>query len=183
MNQYVISEYIKTVSVEIRQERKRQGIKTYEAANNIGMKRRYYSSLESNPPKSYAFFKCSLMINGLQINMSSILKKSYFLQKNIETEINLNSELFLNLDSEDLTKETFLVIREERKRKGVSQRVIAEKIGMHKRYLSDIENGKSMFLSLYRFIEIAEALEVPLYVLVERAEQSLIEKNKNSDLK
>ena len=54
--------------------------------------------------------------------------------------------------------------------------MIADKIKMHKRYYSDIENGKANLLSLYRFIEISEALEVPLYVLVERAEQSLVEK-------
>lgn len=181
MNQYDISEYIKIVSLEIRQERKRQGIKTFEAAKNIGMKRRYYSSLETNPPKSNALYKCSLMINGLHVNLSSLLKKTYFIKKNVENPIDLNSNVFLDLDSEELTKEVFSEIKEERKRKGVSQRVIAEKIGFTKRYMSDIESGKSIHISLYRFIEISEALEVPLFVLVERAEKSLVEKAKNNE--
>ncbi|WP_436962354.1 helix-turn-helix domain-containing protein [Staphylococcus shinii] len=182
MNQNNISEYIKIVSLEIREERKRQGIKTYEAANNIGMKRRYYSSLETNPPKSNALLKCSLMISGLHVNVSSLLKRAYYVYNNIEKEIDLNKDEFLNLDSEKLTKEVFLVIKEERKRKGVPQRVIAEKIGIDRNYYGKIENGNRKQLSLYKVIEISEALELPLYVLVERAEQALIKKANNNDL-
>lgn len=54
---------------------------------------------------------------------------------------------------------------------------------MDRNYYSKIENGNRKRLSLYKLIEISEALEAPLYVLVERAEQSLIEKDKNNDLK
>ncbi|RIN27724.1 helix-turn-helix domain-containing protein [Staphylococcus succinus] len=182
MNQYNISEYIKIVSREIREERKRQRIKTYEAANNIGMKRRYYSSLETNPPKSNALLKVSLMISGLHVNLSTLLKRSYFIYKNIDNQIDLNNYVFLNLDSEKLTKEVFLEIQNERKHKGLPQRVIAEKIGIDRNYYGKIENGNRKHMSFYRIIEISEVLEVPLYVLVERAEQSLVEKAKNNDI-
>lgn len=179
MDQNNISEYIKIVSLEIKEERKRQGIKTYEAANNIGMKRRYYSNLETNPPKSNALLKCSLMIIGLHVNVSSLLKRAYYIYKNVEKEIDLTDDEFLNLDYEKLTKEVFLEIKEERKNKGVPQRVIAKKIGIDRNYYGKIENGNRKQLSLHKIIEISEALEVPLYVLVERAEQSLIDKRNN----
>lgn len=85
--------------------------------------------------------------------------------------------LSFNTNPGELIAQLFSEIQEERK--GVPQRVIAEKIGIDRNYYGKIENGNRKQMSLYKIIQIAEALEVPLYVLVEKAELSLIEIDKD----
>ncbi|MEB8122978.1 XRE family transcriptional regulator [Staphylococcus xylosus] len=176
MNNSTIIAFIRNLSLEIRGERKRKNISTNDAAHAINLHSSTYSKLENDPLVTTSLLKFSHMIEALDVSVSNVLKRVYFIQQNSEQEIDIDHKFVHNFKPESLIKEIFLVIREERKSKGASQRVIADKIKMHKRYYSDIENGKANLLSLYRFIEISEALEVPLYVLVERAEQSLVEK-------
>lgn len=85
------------------------------------------------------------------------------------------------LDSEKLIAQVFSETKE--KRKSIPQRVLAEKIGVDRNYYGKIENSNRKQMSLYKIIQIAEALEVPIYVWVERAEQFLIEIDKDNDLK
>jgi len=57
-------------------------------------------------------------------------------------------------------------IREQRKRKKITQEQLAEKLGIDQKHMSRIELGKS-YPSLDRLIKIAETLEVPLPCLFE----------------
>lgn len=182
MNNEIITNYISKLSLEIRKERKKRNILTKEAARSLNLKSSTYSNLENNPQKSTSLLKYSLMVNILNITLSSVLKNVYY-EENYLNKAPIICAEQENLNSEQLIQQIFQEIKKERIQKGVYQRVMAEKIGIHRRYLSDIENGRSIQLSLYRCIEISNALEVPLYILVERAEQSLIEKDKDNDLK
>lgn len=63
------------------------------------------------------------------------------------------------------------VVREYRQRKELSQEELADKCGLHRTYISDIERGiKSV--SLVSLLRIAEALNVPSHRLVKEAEGS-----------
>jgi transcriptional regulator with XRE-family HTH domain len=57
-------------------------------------------------------------------------------------------------------------IREQRKRKKITQEQLAEMLGIDQKHMSRIELGKS-YPSLDRLIKIAETLEVPLPSLFE----------------
>ena len=57
-------------------------------------------------------------------------------------------------------------IREQRKRKKITQDQLAELLGIDQKHMSRIELGKS-YPALDRLIKIAEALEVPLPSLFE----------------
>lgn len=57
-------------------------------------------------------------------------------------------------------------IREQRKRKGITQEQLAEKLGIDQKHMSKIELGKS-YPSLDRLIKVGEVLEVPLPSLFE----------------
>ncbi|BCS52655.1 helix-turn-helix domain-containing protein [Geobacter sp. SVR] len=59
-----------------------------------------------------------------------------------------------------------LRIREQRKRKGLNQEQLAEKLGIDQKHMSKIELGKS-YPSLDRLIRISEVLQVPLPRLFE----------------
>lgn len=183
MKESIILEYLNLLSLEIKKERKKQNILGKEAAKLIGVSNSRYSHLESNPKEKVSLIKYIQILEILNVKLSVFLKKVYYVQKNFEEEILLDYDNSYNSNPEKLITQIFTEIKEERKSKGVSQRIVAEKIGIVKRYMSDIESGKSIHISLYRFIEISEALEVPFYVLVERAEKSLIEKDKDNNLK
>lgn len=61
------------------------------------------------------------------------------------------------------------ILRELRQEKGLSQEELADKAGLHRTYISQIERGlKSP--SLRSLEQIAEALGVPLSTLVKRLE-------------
>lgn len=176
-----ILSFIQNVSLELKEERKKKNIRSKDAAQAINIHNSTYSLLENKPKKNVSLLKFCIMAHSLNVSLSSLLKKVYFKMNDIENrEIRdishgkLNPELLIN--------QTFEEIKSERKHKGVSQRVVAEKIGIQRRYFGQIENGDRVLISLYKLIEISEALELPLYVLVERAEQSLIEKDKDNDI-
>jgi len=57
-------------------------------------------------------------------------------------------------------------IREQRKKKKITQEQLAEMLGIDQKHMSRIELGKS-YPSLDRLIKIAETLEVPLPSLFE----------------
>jgi XRE family aerobic/anaerobic benzoate catabolism transcriptional regulator len=66
-----------------------------------------------------------------------------------------------------MTPEHFLVLlgrqlREQRKRRGLSQERLAELAGLSTRYLSQIESGRGN-LSILRLLELTRALGVPLH--------------------
>lgn len=177
-----ITNFISKLSIEIRKERKEKKILTKDAAKSMDLNSSTYSNLENNPKKSMSLLKFIIMANVVKIHLSSILKRVHY-NENIIEEAPKTCTKYEMLDSEKLIAQIFLEIKEERKLKGMPQRVIAEKIGVDRNYYGKIENGNRKLMSLYKVIQIAEALEVPLYVLVERAEQSLLEKDKDNDIK
>lgn len=182
MNNDSITNFIRNLSLEIRRERKGRNILTKEAARLLNLKSSSYSKLENNPKKSTSLLKYSLMVNIFNMPLSEMLKRVYYEELNMNKELTVYTE-YVALNSEQLIRQVSQEIKQERVHKGMYQREFANKIGIHRRYLSDIESGRSIKLSLYRFMEISEALEVPLYVLVERAEQSLIEIEKDKNIK
>lgn len=182
MNESIILEYLKLLSVEIKKERKKQNLLGKEAAKMVGLSSSRYSYLETNPKEKTSILKYSQMIEVLHVRLSSFLKRVYYIQKDLQDEISLEYEYSNVFNPEKVISEVFSEIKKERKSKGAPQRVIAEKIGIDRNYYSKIENGNRKRLSLYKLIEISEALEVPLYVLVERAELSLVEKAENNNI-
>ena len=68
------------------------------------------------------------------------------------------------------TKRTFAdVLREIRQEKGLSQEELADRAGLHRTYISQIERGlKSP--SLRSVEQITEALEIPMSSLIGRME-------------
>ncbi len=61
------------------------------------------------------------------------------------------------------------VLREARSEKGLSQEELADRAGLHRTYISQIERGvKSP--SLRSLEQITDALEMPLWVLLKRLE-------------
>lgn len=61
------------------------------------------------------------------------------------------------------------VLREARTEKGLSQEALADRAGLHRTYISQIERGvKSP--SLRSLEQITDALELPLWVLLKRVE-------------
>ena len=65
-----------------------------------------------------------------------------------------------------------MVLREARTEKGFSQEELADRAGLHRTYISQIERGvKSP--SLRSLEQITDALEVPLWVLLKRTESEL----------
>lgn len=171
-----ITNFIINLSLEIRKERKKRNILTKDAARLLNLNSSTYSLLEIKPRKSTSLLKYSLMTNVLNISLSNILKRVYYEDVTINKSFTTSTE-YKELNSEHLIRQVAQEIKHERIHKGMYQRELAHKIGIHRRYMSDIENGRSVQLSLYRFIEIAGALEVPLYVLVERAENTLTYEN------
>jgi transcriptional regulator with XRE-family HTH domain len=59
-----------------------------------------------------------------------------------------------------------LKIKEIRRRKGLTQKKLAEKIGVSRSYFADLENGK-YDIKLSLLIMISEILEVGLFDLIE----------------
>lgn len=172
MSKDVILSFIQNVSLELKEERKKKNIRSKDAAQAINMHNSAYSLLENKPKKKVSLLKFCKVAHSLNIPLSSLLMKVHFKMNNIENaEIrNINFE---ELNPELLMTQIFEEIKKERKIKGLSQKVVAEKIGIQRRYFGQIESGDRSLISLYKLIEIAEALEVPLYVLVERAENTL----------
>ncbi len=62
-----------------------------------------------------------------------------------------------------------VALREARSEKGLSQEELADRAGLHRTYISQIERGvKSP--SLRSLEQITDALEIPLWVLLKRLE-------------
>lgn len=178
MNEDNITNFITSLSLEIRKERKKLNILTKDAAKAINLNSSSYSNLENNPLKSTALLKFCFMVNTLNISLSSILKTVYTKQYNIDSNFTEYNK-YEKLDEELLINQVFIEMKNERVSQKISQRVLAEKVGIHKRYISQIENGNRKHISLYKLLEISEALKVPIYKIVERAEQFLLAEDKD----
>lgn len=63
------------------------------------------------------------------------------------------------------------VVRKHRREKGFSQEELADRCGLHRTYISEIERGLKA-ASLLSLLRIAGALDVPAYLLVKEAEAS-----------
>jgi len=64
----------------------------------------------------------------------------------------------------DVKKEFGVAIRSRRKQLGFSQEVLAERAGLHRTYVSDVERG-SRNVSLENIKRLADALEVSVATL------------------
>ncbi|WP_243549987.1 helix-turn-helix domain-containing protein [Priestia megaterium] len=64
-----------------------------------------------------------------------------------------------DLDSEEIKKLFGNTARKLRTKKGFSQEVLAEKTGLHRTYISDVEQGVRN-LSLINIIKFCNALEI-----------------------
>ncbi|PTK88660.1 helix-turn-helix domain-containing protein [Staphylococcus gallinarum] len=104
---------------------------------------------------SYIFLLCNRTVNANFV-------KNITCYYNYEIQ---EEQLLLNILNE---------IEEERLSKGISQYKIAEDMQIVRQYYSDIEKGKNKSISLYRLLEITEVIETPLYILVERAENKIV---------
>ena len=62
-------------------------------------------------------------------------------------------------------------VRKHRQDKGLSQEELADRCGLHRTYISEIERGLKA-ASLLSLLRIAGALDVPAYLLVKEAESS-----------
>jgi transcriptional regulator with XRE-family HTH domain len=60
-------------------------------------------------------------------------------------------------------------VRKRRREKGFSQEELADRCGLHRTYISEIERGLKA-VSLVSLLHIAGALGVPAYMLVKEAE-------------
>lgn len=173
--------YVNLTSLIMRENRLARNIKTIDAASNINVNFQYYSLLEVNPRKGTSLYNYSIMAKGLRINLSDVLKVAHYINDLNDNKV-VYSENFLDIETEDLIKYICKEIKNERKNQRYTQSKFAEKFGFDRRYFGYIENGEKIYLSLLRFIDISDILDVPLYVLVERAEQALLnEANKNEN--
>lgn len=180
MDKSYTSEYVRSLSLEIRNERKNQNMSIKAAADKVGMLNSNYFHLEKKEHKNPSFFRYLTIFKVLHVKPSNFLKRVHFNLNNRE-EISITQEHFFDYEPEELLKKMFLEIRRERKRKKQTQEAFSKKIDVGRSYLAKVETGKHIRLSLTKFLEIAAALEVPLYVLVERAEQSLIENEEEKE--
>jgi len=63
------------------------------------------------------------------------------------------------------------VVRKHRREKGLSQEELADRCGLHRTYISEIERGLKA-ASLLSLMRIAGALDVPAYLLIKETESS-----------
>ena len=73
---------------------------------------------------------------------------------------------------EGLGRRFGLLVREIRQKRGLSQECLAARAELNRSYMGEIERATSM-PSLYTAAKLAQALELPLWQLIERCESSL----------
>jgi transcriptional regulator with XRE-family HTH domain len=64
------------------------------------------------------------------------------------------------------------VLREARKKSGITQQELALRAGMDRAYINEVENGKRS-LSVDRMLRLCSAINVPTWKLMSRIEQGL----------
>ncbi len=72
----------------------------------------------------------------------------------------------LFMDKKTLLKKFGLNIKFERMKKEYSQEKLAEKLGVHRNYISKIETGE-INMSLAKILELANTLEIDIKILLE----------------
>jgi transcriptional regulator with XRE-family HTH domain len=75
------------------------------------------------------------------------------------------------ISAEELQKSLGHVIRTRRSQRGYSQESFADEIGLHRTYIGSIERGERN-VSLQNLLRIAQALGIPLSILIAEAESA-----------
>src|SRR5699024_780327 len=176
-----INMFLKNIGSALKYLRKEKNINAKSIYETIEITPTYYSKLENTSKYRVSMFIYLDISRYLEVPFSSILKRvetsneDHQLLSKTDNKIPLNNKVLTT----NICNEFFKI----RKSKGYTQRYVAQLMGVTAKYYNDIELGNYLSTSLYRYKEVALALNTPLYEIVEKAEYATINELESKNTK
>lgn len=166
-----IENFIKNVASLIKKERKQRGILIPFMSQQMNISESYYRHLERASTMQVSLHRYAKMSQLINTPLSTVIEA-------VETNHNEidkgnHQKLSPSYSIDDYIVELGKVIRTIRKDLGKSQTNISDKLGFTYYYFGHIEQGKRLTISLYRYKEIAIALDIPLHIILQQVEKNL----------
>lgn len=166
-----IEYFIKSVASLIKEERKHSEIDIPFMSQQMNISDSYYRHLERASTMQVSLHRYAKMTQLISIPLSSVIEAVENNRKKIDKGYYPKLSHCYSID--DYIVELGKVIRSIRKDLGKSQTNISDKLGFTYYYFGHIEQGKRLTISLYRYKEIATALDTPLHVILQQVENNL----------
>jgi transcriptional regulator with XRE-family HTH domain len=176
-----ITIFLKNIGSALKDLRKVKGIKAKSIYEAIEIDSSYYSYLENTSKYRVSMFIYLDISRYLEVPFSSILKRVE--NSNEDPQLLSKTGNKIPLNNKVLTTNICNEFFKIRKSKGYTQRYVAQLMGVTAKYYNDIELGNYLSTSLYRYKEVALALDTPLYEIVEKAEYATINELKSKNTK
>lgn len=166
--------FIKNIGIELKSIRKGQKITATSIYKTIKISSGHYSNIENARRDKVSMYIFLDISRYLQVPLSQILKnievdnKDYYLDK--------TDERVLLCDNKTFTSEIINVFSNMRKSKGYTKKHVAELMGVTPKYYGDVELGKYLSMSLVTYKRIAMTFDIPLYKVVQKAEEAILDK-------
>lgn len=173
--------FLKSIGSSLKHLRKEQGIKAKSIYEAIEIDSSYYRYLENTSKYKVSMFIYLDISRYLEVPFSSILK--HVETSNEDQQLLSKTDKKIPLNNKVLTTNICNEFFKIRKSKGYTQRYVAQLMSVTAKYYNDIELGNYLSTSLYRYKEVALALNTPLYKIVEKAEYATINELKSKNTK
>jgi len=177
-----INVFLENIGYEIKNIRKEKKLSANFVCENIGITNAYYSYIENTKKHKVSINMYLNISKFFEVPMSSLIKYAEINEKKHNLSYETHAENF-SYDNKTLTINICNEFFNIRKSKGYTQRYVAQLMGVTAKYYNDIELGNYLSTSLYRYKEVALALNTPLYEIVEKAEYATINELKSKNTK